>query len=434
LLTLQYQDGILDRPRSRRLEGRVLVGRSVGVDDIRIENDSIAGVHAEIEVTPAGATRVRLLDTSASLMVNGRSCEGAMLAAGDRLRFGTVEAVVVAPSAAEPPSAGAARTPTGSTPVFRPSAPGRPSQQGAAAAAGRPSRPEGAAPRASRPIVSVAAEKSVRVSRKAILAAAGGVLVLAVLGVVLLKRRPQPAAETSSAAPAAQARAAPAPAPAEGPKPSVPVQPVSSTSTSTAAEPAGGRPQAGTGDAAILEVAIEGTVALIGTLDDGLPTGGAGIIVSPEGLIVTNAHVIKGATELEARFRDGTRLPAHPVKRDDSRDLALLKVLTDRVMPVLKLGSSQVHVGDQVFAIGSPVSEELSFSVTRGIVSAPKRVLRGVSLIQHDAALNPGNSGGPLVDSQGKVIGINTWKVFEMQGLGFAIPVEEVARFIREAS
>jgi serine protease Do len=159
---------------------------------------------------------------------------------------------------------------------------------------------------------------------------------------------------------------------------------------------------------------------------------GSGFIVSSDGLVLTNAHVVQGAQEVTIKLQDRTEHRARVLGLDIATDIAVLKV--DAVnLPAVVLGEpSQVRVGDPVLAIGSPFGFEQS--ATQGIVSAKGRALPGdsrVPFIQTDAAVNPGNSGGPLFDGRGRVIGINS-QIYSssggFQGLAFAIPIDVALR------
>ena len=156
---------------------------------------------------------------------------------------------------------------------------------------------------------------------------------------------------------------------------------------------------------------------------------GSGVIVSPEGYLLTNNHVIQGADEIEVQLADGRSGAARVVGTDPETDLAVLKVDLDR-LPALAFGDlPSLRVGDVVLAIGNPFN--VGQTVTSGIVSALGRNRLGLStfenFIQTDAAINPGNSGGALVDAQGHLVGINT-AIFSRSGgnmgIGFAIPVD----------
>ena len=155
---------------------------------------------------------------------------------------------------------------------------------------------------------------------------------------------------------------------------------------------------------------------------------GSGFIISADGTVVTNNHVIEGAEEIEVYLTDGTRLPAKIVGKDDKTDLAVLKVEAGHDLPFVEFGDSDsAVVGDWVMAIGNPFG--LGGSVTLGIVSARNRDIQSGpydQFIQTDAAINQGNSGGPLFDMNGKVVGINTAIIARggnSLGIGFAVPV-----------
>ncbi len=172
---------------------------------------------------------------------------------------------------------------------------------------------------------------------------------------------------------------------------------------------------------------------------DGQPaqTGlGSGVIVSPEGYLLTNHHVIEDATEIEVQLADGRQARARLIGSDAETDIALLKIALDQ-LPVIALGDARaLQVGDAVLAIGNPFN--VGQTVTAGIVSALDRQQSDTpfqNFIQTDAAINPGNSGGALVDAQGRLVGINT-AIFSASGgslgIGFAVPVD-TARAVMEA-
>ncbi len=155
---------------------------------------------------------------------------------------------------------------------------------------------------------------------------------------------------------------------------------------------------------------------------------GSGVIISPDGYILTNNHVVEGADEIEVTLTDSRRARARVIGTDPETDLAILKIELDK-LPVIVLGNSdQLAVGDQVLAIGNPFG--VGQTVTSGIVSALGRSQLGINtfenFIQTDAAINPGNSGGALVDVNGNLLGINT-AIYSRSGgsmgIGFAIPV-----------
>lgn len=155
---------------------------------------------------------------------------------------------------------------------------------------------------------------------------------------------------------------------------------------------------------------------------------GSGVIIRQDGLIITNYHVVEGQTAIEALLYDGTLSPARVLGVDPAGDLALLKISTENALPILPLGNSEaLQVGEFVVAIGSPFGFE--HTVTFGIVSAKKRQFfrSGVvgGYIQTDAPITTGNSGGPLVNMRGEVVGINTATIGRGE-LGFAIPIAAV--------
>jgi len=169
------------------------------------------------------------------------------------------------------------------------------------------------------------------------------------------------------------------------------------------------------------------------TLDRMQRQAGSGVLIDPSGLILTNSHVVFGQSIVTVTLDDGRTLPAQVVGADPLFDIALLRLPKPGPgpLPAATLGDSgTLSVGEEVFAIGNPFG--LDQTLTRGIVSAVNRILPGSSwslrepMIQTDAAINHGNSGGPLVDLCGNVIGINTAILPDAQGIGFAIPVNLV--------
>jgi S1-C subfamily serine protease len=154
--------------------------------------------------------------------------------------------------------------------------------------------------------------------------------------------------------------------------------------------------------------------------------GGSGSILSPDGLILTNNHVVEGASAIELATIDARRFPARVLGRDPDTDIALLRAETSDRLPAVRLGNSKlIRAGQIAIAIGNPLGFEST--VTAGIVSAVGRSLRAQNgrligdVIQTDAALNPGNSGGPLVNSRAQVIGVNTAVIMGAQGICFSV-------------
>ena len=152
---------------------------------------------------------------------------------------------------------------------------------------------------------------------------------------------------------------------------------------------------------------------------------GSGFVISADGYILTNNHVVDGADEIKVKFADGKELKGELKGSDAKLDLALIKITSADKLPVAALGDSdEIEVGEWVMAIGNPFG--LSETVTAGIVSAKGRVIGSGpydDFIQTDASINPGNSGGPLFNAKGEVVGINTAIIAGGQGIGFAIPV-----------
>ena len=169
---------------------------------------------------------------------------------------------------------------------------------------------------------------------------------------------------------------------------------------------------------------------------------GSGFIINEEGYILTNYHVIDGAKEVTVTLSDGREVTASVVNYDSDKDIAMIKINEEVKVPgVVELGDSDaLQPGEEVVAIGNPLSKELSSTLTKGIISALNRNVEtqsGVStnLIQTDTAINAGNSGGPLINTKGQVIGINTLKASDgAEGIGFAIPINDVKEKIDSLS
>ena len=159
---------------------------------------------------------------------------------------------------------------------------------------------------------------------------------------------------------------------------------------------------------------------------------GSGFIISEDGYILTNNHVIEGADKVTVRLSNNESYEGTVVGTDDSTDVALIKIKPKSDLPFVKLGSSNdLQVGDWVVAIGNPFG--LSHTVTAGIISAKGRVIGAGpydDFLQTDASINPGNSGGPLFNLKGEVIGINTAIDSRAQGIGFSVPIDPVSRII----
>jgi len=177
---------------------------------------------------------------------------------------------------------------------------------------------------------------------------------------------------------------------------------------------------------------------------DGTATGiGTGIVLTSDGYVLTNRHVVEGSQSLKATMADGTEYPAEVVTTSNTQDLALVKVDATGLKPAKIGNSDEIKVGQTAIAIGSPLGT-FTETVTKGIVSALDRSIqvqdeqtgRPVTLsglIQTDAAINPGNSGGPLLNAAGEVVGVNTATAATAEGIGFAIPIKEAQSLIDQA-
>ena len=186
----------------------------------------------------------------------------------------------------------------------------------------------------------------------------------------------------------------------------------------------------------VLVVADKGEQASIGT----------GVIMTEDGYIITNAHVISGGKSCWVALDTGVTYDARLVGYDEDEDLAVLRAIADNPLPAAEFGNSDLlTVGDPVYAIGNPLGVELRGTLTNGIVSAINREVemqgRTMTMIQTNAALNNGNSGGPLINSYGQVIGINTMKMSNsslseeeatVEGLGFALPISSVSFVVND--
>ena len=195
------------------------------------------------------------------------------------------------------------------------------------------------------------------------------------------------------------------------------------------------------------------TISVTGTASNGFTASqyegmGSGFIINEDGSILTNYHVINGAQSITVTLSDGNDVPATVVNYDEEKDLAMIKLKEGTQVPaVAELGDSdELYPGAEVIAIGTPLSKNLAYTMTKGIISGNDRTIEtdsgtSVHLLQTDAAINSGNSGGPLVNTKGQVIGINSMKLGSqstgsatVEGIGFAIPINEVKSKIESLS
>ncbi|MCR9201412.1 MAG: trypsin-like peptidase domain-containing protein [Planctomycetaceae bacterium] len=199
----------------------------------------------------------------------------------------------------------------------------------------------------------------------------------------------------------------------------------------------------GSGDADLLDAYSQAVVHVVDTVSPAVMSltgrgrgSGSGFLLTPDGVAVTNSHVVDGRSTMTAELPEGDRIDATVIGDDPATDLAVLQLRASD-LPVAELGDSGgLRVGQLVIAMGSPMG--LHATVSTGVVSALGRSMRAQdgrlisNIVQHAAPINPGNSGGPLVDSRGRVVGVNTAIIAMAQGLGFAVPGNTVRWIVEE--
>ena len=191
---------------------------------------------------------------------------------------------------------------------------------------------------------------------------------------------------------------------------------------------------------AVVESASKSVVGIMAESYSNFSTGntGSGIIISEDGYIVTNNHVISDGDNITVVLFDGSNFPAYLIGYDELTDIAVLKVETKDLTPASFGDSSEIKAGEPAIAIGNPGGLDLQGTVTAGIISATDRKItvdnNVMSLVQTDASINPGNSGGPLLDKYGRVIGVTSAKITAdgYEGLGFAIPINTVRPIVEQ--
>lgn len=383
-LFLHWQDPGTGAPRSRIVTDGLRIGSSEGLADIRIPASGMNAVHAELRLRPDGSCEVSGMGSS-RIVWEGETTSKCTVSPGTAIQLGS-QTLRFALTASLAPSRGAAPK----APTARPSVPS--SSPGRASSSLPPGLAIGAA------------------SAAAVLVVAGAVFIVT--------RGPAP-----KPAPVATARTAPVAR--KGPSPTVapvstPVVPAVATDEDTFSR------------------ARRSVVTVIAkhSFEKGFATG-SGFFVDAQGRVVTNYHVVK-QSDYQQILLPGSKQPvdARIISQDKEADLVLLQTYVTPPVPVAPMipVSTELKMGDTVYALGSPAGPELAVSLSRGIVSTDRpRTFGEYSFIQHDAAVNPGNSGGPLLNGRGEVVGMNTAKITGTEGISFAIPIEDVRRFIEVA-
>ncbi len=381
-LFLHWQEPGTRAPRSRIVTDGLRIGSSEGLADIRIPATGMNAVHAEIRLRPDGSCEATAMGSS-RIVSNGETLSKCTIVPGSIIELGS-QTLRFESTASLAPSAG--------------KAPG--TRTGHPVASARTSAPA----TRSRPWGIV------------IGAASAAAVLVAVAVVLILTRRPDPKPVAAAATP--EPRAVP-------------------TKTAPKATPATA-PIAAATEKDLFAQAKKSVVTVIAkhSFEKGFSTG-TGFFVDAQGRVVTNYHVVR-QSDYQQILLPGSKQPidARIISQDKENDLVLLQAYVTPPVPVAPMlpVSTELKMGDTVYALGSPAGPELAVSLSRGIVSSDRpRTFGDQSFIQHDAAVNPGNSGGPLLNGRGEVVGLNTAKVKGTEGISFAIPIEDVRRFVEVA-
>jgi S1-C subfamily serine protease len=383
-LFLHWQDPGTRAPRSRIVTNGLRIGSSEGLADVRIPASGMNAVHAELRLAADGSCEAAAMGSS-RIVANGETASRCTIVPGTVIQLGS-QTLRFESTASLVPSEGS---------VSRSSAARAPSTN-------RPSA------RASTP----------QTSRIAIGAASAAAILVVAGAVFTVTRRPEPKpllAATASVTPVARETPVPKATPA-----SAPVVPAAAAEKD------------------LFSQARKSVVTVIAkhSFEKGFATG-TGFFVDAQGRVVTNYHVVK-QSDYQQILLPGSKQPvdARIISQDKEGDLVLLQAYVTPPVPVAPMipVSTELKMGDTVYALGSPAGPELAVSLSRGIVSTDRpRTFGDQSFIQHDAAVNPGNSGGPLLNGRGEVVGMNTAKIKGTEGISFAIPIEDVRRFIEVA-
>ncbi len=404
-LHLNWTDPGTGQPRSEPLRAALRIGSNPEWNDIVLASAGINPLHVDIQAAPGGELEVVAMGSSVVLL-NGRQIKRERLAEGSTLGVGSISFRIGRP---------VLKRPTPPPPPPRPV----------------PSTP--------RPSVSTTTTTNIHAlpkppspgfDMKQIAVLAGAVafgVLLAGAGFYFWQRARVPKSAPAAPAPATKSTPAPEtgiaafPTTPAGSFPTAALLPTTVPSTAPAA-----------GDPFVQAKSAVVTVIAKHSFDPGFSTG-SGFFVSSQGRVVTNLHVI-AKTDYQQILLPGNKKPidARILARDDVHDLALLQAYVTPPVPIAPLGASAaLRSGHTVFALGSPSGPMLEATMSKGIISTDQpRIFGQVQLLQHDAAINPGNSGGPLLNQDGLVVGVNTLKIRNTEGINFAIPVEDVRRFL----